>query len=152
MAIVWTNHHYHHSLRRDAVTPWCLTSCLLCQDLSLLCQDLSSTRKTFHIKNNFWFLHDYFLDQVLVDMIQDNGEPPKKKLYELKLSLIDEIGWAHLASYERQWMLVRFPPSLPLFWGSLHFTTSCSLFNCRLLLATVFRSTLSLSFSSDVWN
>ncbi|WKA07238.1 hypothetical protein VitviT2T_025087 [Vitis vinifera] len=53
--------------------------------------------------------------KVLVDMIQDNGEPPKKKLYELKLSLIDEIGWAHLASYERQWMLVRFPPSLPLF-------------------------------------
>ncbi|RVW41982.1 Tripeptidyl-peptidase 2 [Vitis vinifera] len=53
--------------------------------------------------------------KVLIDMIQDNGEPPKKKLYELKLSLIDEIGWAHLASYERQWMLVRFPPSLPLF-------------------------------------
>ncbi|KAJ9679435.1 hypothetical protein PVL29_021384 [Vitis rotundifolia] len=42
--------------------------------------------------------------KVLTDMIQDNGEPPKKKLYELKLSLIDEIGWAHLTSYERQWM------------------------------------------------
>ncbi|XP_048229293.1 tripeptidyl-peptidase 2 isoform X2 [Ricinus communis] len=53
--------------------------------------------------------------KVLNDMIQDNGDPPKKKLYELKLSLLDEIGWSHLAAYERQWMHVRFPPSLPLF-------------------------------------
>ncbi|XP_057476526.1 tripeptidyl-peptidase 2-like isoform X2 [Actinidia eriantha] len=49
------------------------------------------------------------------DMIQDAGEPPKKKLYELKLSLLDEIGWGHLVSYERQWMHIRFPASLPLF-------------------------------------
>ena len=53
--------------------------------------------------------------QVLNDIIQDEGEPPKKKLYELKLSLIEDIGWAHVASYERQWMHVRFPPSSPLF-------------------------------------
>ncbi|XP_022736823.1 tripeptidyl-peptidase 2-like isoform X2 [Durio zibethinus] len=52
--------------------------------------------------------------KVLNDMIQD-GEPPKKKLYELKLSLLDDIGWSHLSTYERQWMHVRFPPSLPLF-------------------------------------
>ncbi|KAK7860932.1 tripeptidyl-peptidase 2 [Quercus suber] len=51
----------------------------------------------------------------LNDIIQDDGEPPKKKLYELKLSLLDEIGWCHLATYERQWMHVRFPASLPLF-------------------------------------
>ncbi|XP_022724563.1 tripeptidyl-peptidase 2-like isoform X2 [Durio zibethinus] len=53
--------------------------------------------------------------KVLNDMIQDDGEPPKKKLYELKLSLLDDIGWSHLSTYERQWMHVRFPPSLPLF-------------------------------------
>ncbi|KAK9291310.1 hypothetical protein L1049_019255 [Liquidambar formosana] len=52
--------------------------------------------------------------KVLNDMIQD-GDPPKRKLYELKLSLLDEIGWSHLASYERQWMHVRFPARLPLF-------------------------------------
>ncbi|XP_057527935.1 tripeptidyl-peptidase 2 isoform X1 [Amaranthus tricolor] len=53
--------------------------------------------------------------KVLNDIIQDDGLPPKKKLYDLKLSLIEEIGWEHMASYERQWMHVRFPPSLPLF-------------------------------------
>ncbi|XP_057446180.1 tripeptidyl-peptidase 2-like isoform X2 [Lotus japonicus] len=53
--------------------------------------------------------------KVLCDIIQDDAEPAKKKFYELKLSLLDEIGWTHLATYERQWMLVRFPPSLPLF-------------------------------------
>lgn len=55
------------------------------------------------------------LVQALIDVIQDNGEPPKKKLYELKLSLLEELGWSHLVSYERRWMHVRFPPSLPLF-------------------------------------
>ncbi|XP_042510355.1 tripeptidyl-peptidase 2 [Macadamia integrifolia] len=53
--------------------------------------------------------------KVLNEMIQDDGEPSKKKLYDLKLSLLDEIGWDHVASYERQWMHVRFPASLPLF-------------------------------------
>ncbi|KAL7003416.1 tripeptidyl-peptidase II Tpp2 [Sarracenia purpurea var. burkii] len=53
--------------------------------------------------------------KVLNDMIQEEGEPPKKKLYELKLSLLDEIGWGHLVSHERQWMHVRFPSNLPLF-------------------------------------
>ncbi|PPS04368.1 hypothetical protein GOBAR_AA16297 [Gossypium barbadense] len=42
--------------------------------------------------------------KVVNEMIQDDGEPPKKKLYELKLSLLDEIGWSHLSTYERQWM------------------------------------------------
>ncbi|KAF3966835.1 hypothetical protein CMV_009090 [Castanea mollissima] len=53
--------------------------------------------------------------KALNDIIQDDGEPPKKKIYELKLALLDEIGWSHLAIYERQWMHVRFPASLPLF-------------------------------------
>ncbi|PRQ60108.1 putative tripeptidyl-peptidase II [Rosa chinensis] len=53
--------------------------------------------------------------KVLNDIIQENTEPPKKKLYEEKLSLLEEIGWQHLVTYERQWMHVRFPPSLPLF-------------------------------------
>ncbi|KAK7270488.1 hypothetical protein RIF29_23667 [Crotalaria pallida] len=52
--------------------------------------------------------------KVLNDIIQDDMENAKK-LYELRLSLLEEIGWTHLATYERQWMLVRFPPSLPLF-------------------------------------
>ncbi|CAL5323199.1 unnamed protein product [Camellia sinensis] len=55
------------------------------------------------------------LKVALNDMIQADGEAPKKKLYELKLSLLDQIGWGHLVSYERQWMHVRFPASLPLF-------------------------------------
>ncbi|KAK6155687.1 hypothetical protein DH2020_009935 [Rehmannia glutinosa] len=53
--------------------------------------------------------------KVLSDMIQEDGQPPKKKLYDLKLSLLEQIGWAHLVSYEKQWMNVRFPASLPLF-------------------------------------
>ncbi|CAK9160937.1 unnamed protein product [Ilex paraguariensis] len=53
--------------------------------------------------------------KVLNGMIQDDGEPPKKQLYELKLSLLNEIGWGHLVAYEKQWMHVRFPASLPLF-------------------------------------
>lgn len=56
----------------------------------------------------------FLLLQVLNGMIED-GEPSKKKLYEMKLSLLDDIGWGHLSTYERQWMHVRFPPSLPLF-------------------------------------
>ncbi|KAH7538028.1 hypothetical protein FEM48_Zijuj03G0155900 [Ziziphus jujuba var. spinosa] len=53
--------------------------------------------------------------KVVNDLIQDDGEPPKKKLYELKLSLLEEIGWSHLVTYERQWMHVCFPANLPLF-------------------------------------
>ncbi|OVA01192.1 Peptidase S8/S53 domain [Macleaya cordata] len=53
--------------------------------------------------------------KVVNDVIQDDGEPPKKQLYDLKLSLLEEIGWGHLVSYERQWMHIRFPPTLPLF-------------------------------------
>ncbi|KMT16382.1 hypothetical protein BVRB_3g055270 [Beta vulgaris subsp. vulgaris] len=53
--------------------------------------------------------------KVLNDMINDDGQPPKKKLYDLKLYLIKEIGWEHIASYEQQWMHVRFPSSSPLF-------------------------------------
>uniref|UniRef100_A0A7N0V8S6 Tripeptidyl-peptidase II n=1 Tax=Kalanchoe fedtschenkoi TaxID=63787 RepID=A0A7N0V8S6_KALFE len=53
--------------------------------------------------------------KALIDMIQDDPELPKKKLYELKLSLLKEIGWIHLVEYEQQWMHVRFPASLPLF-------------------------------------
>ncbi|MED6151045.1 tripeptidyl-peptidase II Tpp2 [Stylosanthes scabra] len=52
--------------------------------------------------------------KVLTDIIQDDAEPAKKKFYELKLSLIEEMGWSHMATYERQWMLVRFPSGLPL--------------------------------------
>ncbi|CAA0834352.1 Tripeptidyl-peptidase 2 [Striga hermonthica] len=53
--------------------------------------------------------------EVLNYMIQEDGHPPKKKFYDLKLSLLEQIGWSHLVSYEKQWMHVRFPASLPLF-------------------------------------
>ncbi|PKI50719.1 hypothetical protein CRG98_028861, partial [Punica granatum] len=53
--------------------------------------------------------------KALNDMIQEDADPPKKQLYELKLSLLEEMGWGHLVTYERTWMHVRFPPSLPLF-------------------------------------
>ncbi|EXC19138.1 Tripeptidyl-peptidase 2 [Morus notabilis] len=53
--------------------------------------------------------------KVANDLIQDNGEPPKKKLFELKLSLLEEIGWLHAVKYEKEWMHVRFPANLPLF-------------------------------------
>ncbi|KAF3340242.1 tripeptidyl-peptidase 2 [Carex littledalei] len=53
--------------------------------------------------------------KVLNDRLQDDSEPPKKKLYDLKIKLVDEIGWSHVATYERQWMHVRFPLALPLF-------------------------------------
>ncbi|KAG9441237.1 hypothetical protein H6P81_017091 [Aristolochia fimbriata] len=53
--------------------------------------------------------------KVLNDVIQDDSEPPKKKLYDLKLSLVEEIGWTHIVAYEKQWMHVRFPAALPLF-------------------------------------
>uniref|UniRef100_A0A0D3F8K4 tripeptidyl-peptidase II n=1 Tax=Oryza barthii TaxID=65489 RepID=A0A0D3F8K4_9ORYZ len=53
--------------------------------------------------------------KVLNDMIQDDSEQPKKRLYDLKIQLIEEIGWVHVSAYEKQWMHVRFPPSLPPF-------------------------------------
>ncbi|KAI8029953.1 Tripeptidyl-peptidase 2 [Camellia lanceoleosa] len=40
--------------------------------------------------------------KALNDMIQVDGEALKKKLYELKLLLLDQIGWGHWVSYERQ--------------------------------------------------
>ncbi|CAM0944650.1 unnamed protein product [Alopecurus aequalis] len=53
--------------------------------------------------------------KVLNGMIQEDSEQPKKKLYDLKIQLVEEIGWAHVAAYEKRWMQVRFPPALPPF-------------------------------------
>ncbi|CAN6252649.1 unnamed protein product [Urochloa humidicola] len=52
--------------------------------------------------------------KVLSDLIQNESEP-KKKLYDLKIQLIEEMGWGHVSTYEKQWMQVRFPPTLPPF-------------------------------------
>ncbi|KAK1554215.1 hypothetical protein Q3G72_009344 [Acer saccharum] len=38
--------------------------------------------------------------KVLNDMIQDDTESPKKKIYEQKISLIDEMGWSPLTTHE----------------------------------------------------
>ncbi|KAH0827273.1 hypothetical protein HID58_090586 [Brassica napus] len=53
--------------------------------------------------------------KVLDELIQNENETANKKLYELKLGLLEELGWSHLVTYEKQWMQVRFPTSLPLF-------------------------------------
>ncbi|ESQ55302.1 hypothetical protein EUTSA_v10024222mg [Eutrema salsugineum] len=53
--------------------------------------------------------------KVLDDMIQNENGSANKKLYEMKLGLLEELGWSHLVTYEKQWMQVRFPASLPLF-------------------------------------
>ncbi|XP_062222524.1 tripeptidyl-peptidase 2 [Phragmites australis] len=53
--------------------------------------------------------------KVLNDLIQAESENPKKKLYDLKIQLVEEIGWTHVSTYEKQWMHVRFPPTLPPF-------------------------------------
>uniref|UniRef100_A0A0D9VJ70 Tripeptidyl-peptidase 2 n=1 Tax=Leersia perrieri TaxID=77586 RepID=A0A0D9VJ70_9ORYZ len=53
--------------------------------------------------------------KVLNDIIQDDSEQPKKRFYDLKIQLVEEIGWGHVSAYEKQWMHVRFPSSLPAF-------------------------------------
>ncbi|KAK3154839.1 hypothetical protein QOZ80_2BG0195730 [Eleusine coracana subsp. coracana] len=53
--------------------------------------------------------------KVLSDLIQDESEKSKKKLYDLKIQLVEEMGWTHISTYEKQWMHVRFPPTLPPF-------------------------------------
>ncbi|XP_010434266.1 PREDICTED: tripeptidyl-peptidase 2 [Camelina sativa] len=53
--------------------------------------------------------------KVLDELIQNESEIANKKLYEMKLGLLEELGWSHLVTYEKQWMQVRFPTSLPLF-------------------------------------
>ncbi|KAL6911947.1 hypothetical protein ACP4OV_000752 [Aristida adscensionis] len=53
--------------------------------------------------------------KVLDDIIQDESEKSKKKLYDLRIQLIEEIGWTHVSTYEKQWMHVRFPATLPPF-------------------------------------
>ncbi|CAJ1977042.1 unnamed protein product [Sphenostylis stenocarpa] len=64
-----------------------------------------------------WYLymvednHGTTAEVVLNDIIQDDPESAKKKFYELKLSLLEEIGWSHFCTYEREWMLVKENPS-----------------------------------------
>lgn len=53
--------------------------------------------------------------KVLSKILEDKSKPPQKKLYNLKLALIEEIGWNHLVSYEKDWMLTLFPSDYPLF-------------------------------------
>ncbi|XP_078427505.1 tripeptidyl peptidase ii [Wolffia australiana] len=53
--------------------------------------------------------------KILNSVIEDQGEPAKRKLYDLKIELLAEIGWNHVVEYEKQWLHVRFPQSLPLF-------------------------------------
>nr|CAB3447450.1 unnamed protein product [Digitaria exilis] len=56
----------------------------------------------------------HIIFHVLNELIQNESEP-KKKLYDLKIQLVQEMGWSHISTYEKQWMQVRFPPTLPPF-------------------------------------
>lgn len=51
----------------------------------------------------------------LNDLIQDESKPPQKSLFELRIKLLEELEWPHLAEYERKWQIVRFPSSYPPF-------------------------------------
>lgn len=53
--------------------------------------------------------------KVLGELMQDEGKPPKRNLFELQIRLLEQIGWLHWAAYTRKWMLVCFPPNHPLF-------------------------------------
>lgn len=53
--------------------------------------------------------------KILDDIILDDSNSSKKKLYDLKISLLNEMGWSHAAAYELQWLQIRFPPCLPPF-------------------------------------
>jgi len=53
--------------------------------------------------------------KILDDIILDDSNSSKKELYELKISLLNEMGWSHAAAYELQWLQIRFPPCLPPF-------------------------------------
>ncbi|KAL8138735.1 hypothetical protein V2J09_004736 [Rumex salicifolius] len=53
--------------------------------------------------------------KVLEGMIQSDDDVAKRKFYDTKLSLIHEMGWTHVAAREKDWMLIRFPASTPLF-------------------------------------
>eukprot|EP00252_Welwitschia_mirabilis_P023337 TRINITY_DN6570_c0_g1_i2.p1 TRINITY_DN6570_c0_g1~~TRINITY_DN6570_c0_g1_i2.p1 ORF type:complete len:443 (-),score=97.06 TRINITY_DN6570_c0_g1_i2:334-1662(-) len=53
--------------------------------------------------------------KVIDHLIQDDSKAPEKKLFDVRMSIIEETGWEYLASYERDWLLVRFPEKYPLF-------------------------------------
>ena len=38
-----------------------------------------------------------------------------EELYEVRLELLDELGWSQWVEYERRWDLIRFPPGYPPF-------------------------------------
>ncbi|KMZ75719.1 hypothetical protein ZOSMA_110G00250 [Zostera marina] len=53
--------------------------------------------------------------KILDNIILSDSNSSKKKLYELKISLLNEMGWNHAAVYELQWLQIRFPSCLPPF-------------------------------------
>eukprot|EP00249_Psilotum_nudum_P018372 c26772_g1_i1 orf=205-4470(+) len=53
--------------------------------------------------------------KVLNELLQDDGKPPQKNLYKLRVKLIEQIGWPHWAAYEKKCIHIRFPSSLPPF-------------------------------------
>ncbi|KAG6411347.1 hypothetical protein SASPL_129428 [Salvia splendens] len=87
--------------------------------LDLFEENFKELQKWVHVKSTrygtLYIIRERRKLKVLSDMIQEDGQPPKKKFYDLKLSLLEQIGWDHLVSYEKQWMNVLFPASLPLF-------------------------------------
>lgn len=79
---------------------------------------LKSESDYYITRSNFLYIFPFFLlvlKQFLNDLIQDESKPPQKSLYELRVKLFEELEWPHLADYERKWLPVRFPSSIPPF-------------------------------------
>ncbi|XP_024527545.1 tripeptidyl-peptidase 2 [Selaginella moellendorffii] len=53
--------------------------------------------------------------KALNELIQDDSKPPQKPLFELRIRILEEMGLKHWVEYEKHWLAIRFPNSLPLF-------------------------------------
>ena len=53
--------------------------------------------------------------QVLNKVIEDEPKAPEKRLFDLRIELLQELEWAMWAKQQQRWNVVRFPPSYTLF-------------------------------------
>nr|MDJ0522605.1 hypothetical protein [Planctomycetota bacterium] len=45
----------------------------------------------------------------------DGKKPTKRKVHELEIELLEELGWSHWADQRRAWLTLRFPKAYPPF-------------------------------------
>jgi tripeptidyl-peptidase-2 len=50
----------------------------------------------------------------VLDGLLDDG-PAKRELYEMRVELLEELGWTDRADRERSWLLIRRPEGYPPF-------------------------------------